>query len=121
MVVLDHGTLGYITFGLMSFSMLSGAFIFLSKKRQFWIKVHLLVSILAYIFMVWTIWVVGWKGEKKVKPSLLCKRWNRVSCLELGSEESPCLVGYPNEAQHYRDFLKDANHSCQSGTALQSE
>ncbi|MCO6040317.1 hypothetical protein [Thermococcus alcaliphilus] len=58
MVVLDHYTLGYITFGLMSLSMLSGAFILLSKKRQFWIKVHILVSVLAYLFMVWTIWVV---------------------------------------------------------------
>ncbi|ALV62949.1 hypothetical protein ADU37_CDS12500 [Thermococcus sp. 2319x1] len=58
MVVLDHYTLGYIAFGLMSLSMLSGAFILLSKKRQFWIKVHILVSVLAYIFMVWTIWVV---------------------------------------------------------------
>ncbi|MCA6214611.1 MAG: hypothetical protein PWP49_1513 [Thermococcaceae archaeon] len=58
MVVLDHGILGYITFALMNLSMLSGAFIFLSKKRQFWIKIHLFVSVLAYIFMVWTIWVV---------------------------------------------------------------
>ncbi|AAL80675.1 hypothetical protein PFDSM3638_02765 [Pyrococcus furiosus DSM 3638] len=58
MVSFDHATLGYITFVLMNFSMLSGAFIFLSKKKQHWIKVHLLVSILTYIFMVWTIWVV---------------------------------------------------------------
>ncbi|HHI00993.1 hypothetical protein NF865_08520 [Thermococcus aggregans] len=58
MVTLDHYTLGYVTFGLMTLSMLSGAFIFLSKKRQLWIKIHVLISILAYLFMVWTIWVV---------------------------------------------------------------
>lgn len=58
MVVLDHYTLGYITFGLMNLSMLSGAFILLSKKKQLWIKIHVLMSILAYLFMVWTIWVV---------------------------------------------------------------
>ena len=58
MVTLDHYTLGYIAFGLMTLSMLSGAFIFLSKKRELWIKIHVLISILAYLFMVWTIWVV---------------------------------------------------------------
>lgn len=58
MVVLDHYTLGYITFGLMSLSMLSGAFIFLSKRRETWVKVHIVLSILAYLFMVWTIWIV---------------------------------------------------------------
>ena len=58
MVVLDHYTLGYITFGLMNLSMLSGAFISLSKKKGLWTKFHILISILAYILMVWTIWVV---------------------------------------------------------------
>jgi len=58
MVVIDHHTLGYLTFAFMSLSMLSGAFIFLSKKREAWIKVHILLSILAYILMVLTIWYV---------------------------------------------------------------
>ncbi len=58
MVVLDHYTLGYITFGLMNLSMLSGAFISLSKKKGLWTKLHILISILSYILMVWTIWVV---------------------------------------------------------------
>ncbi|MDI3474514.1 MAG: hypothetical protein PWQ79_1534 [Thermococcaceae archaeon] len=58
MVVLDHNTLGYITLALMNLSMLTGAFVFLLKKKGLWLKAHAVVSILAYIFMVWTIWVV---------------------------------------------------------------
>ncbi|AIF68689.1 membrane protein [Palaeococcus pacificus DY20341] len=58
MVVIDHYTLGYLTFAFMSLSMLSGAFIFLSKKREAWVKVHIILSILAYILMVLTIWYV---------------------------------------------------------------
>jgi len=58
MVSLDHYTLGYLSFALMSLAMLSGAMIFLSKRRELWIKVHILVSILAYIAMFLTIWLV---------------------------------------------------------------
>ncbi|MCD6373810.1 MAG: hypothetical protein J7L37_09780 [Thermococcus sp.] len=58
MVNLDHTTLGWISFGFMNLSMLSGAFIFLSKKRGFWLKAHVVLSILAYLFMMWAIWVV---------------------------------------------------------------
>ncbi|WP_167906712.1 MULTISPECIES: hypothetical protein [Thermococcus] len=56
--MIDHGTLGYMAFALMNFAMLSGALIFLSKRRDFWIKLHIVISIIAYILMVLTIWVV---------------------------------------------------------------
>ncbi|NJE05094.1 hypothetical protein E3E36_02805 [Thermococcus sp. M36] len=58
MVSLDHYTLGYLTFAFMGLSMLSGALIFLTKRRDFWIKVHVVISIIAYIAMFLTIWVV---------------------------------------------------------------
>ncbi|WP_297070485.1 hypothetical protein [Thermococcus sp.] len=58
MLALDHYTLGYLTFTFMTLSMLSGALILLSKKNRFWIKVHITMSVIAYILVVWTIWVV---------------------------------------------------------------
>ncbi|WP_297438136.1 hypothetical protein [Thermococcus sp.] len=58
MVVLSHNTIGYLTFAVMTLSMLSGALILLSKRRGLWIKVHILLSVVAYILMVWTIWIV---------------------------------------------------------------
>ncbi|MBO8174202.1 MAG: hypothetical protein H0Z18_02965 [Thermococcus sp.] len=58
MVILDHGTLGYLTFAFMSFTMLSGAFIFLKKNRDLWIKIHIILSIITYILMVLTILLV---------------------------------------------------------------
>ncbi|ASJ08115.1 hypothetical protein A3L11_02285 [Thermococcus siculi] len=58
MVSLDHYTLGYLSFALMSLAMLSGALIFLSKRRDLWIKVHILISIVAYLIMFLTIWLV---------------------------------------------------------------
>ena len=58
MVSLDHNTLGYLTFAFMSLAMLSGAFILISKRRASWVKVHVVVSIIAYILMFLTIWLV---------------------------------------------------------------
>ncbi len=58
MVSFDHYTLGYLSFALMSLAMLSGAFIFISKRRDAWIKVHVVISIIAYILMFLTIWLV---------------------------------------------------------------
>ena len=59
MIVIDHNTLGYLTFAFMSLTMLSGAFIFLSKKRSdFWMKLHVILSIVTYILMVATILLV---------------------------------------------------------------
>ncbi|WP_457750551.1 hypothetical protein [Thermococcus sp.] len=56
--MIDHYTLGYLTFAFMSLTMLSGAFIFLSKRKSLWIKVHIVLSIIAYLLMVLTIWIV---------------------------------------------------------------
>ncbi|WP_297092893.1 hypothetical protein [Thermococcus sp.] len=58
MVSFDHYTLGYLSFAFMSLAMLSGAFIFISKRRDAWIKVHVVISIIAYILMFLTIWLV---------------------------------------------------------------
>ncbi|QDA30388.1 hypothetical protein FH039_00420 [Thermococcus indicus] len=58
MVSLDHYTLGYLSFALMSLAMLSGALIFLSKRREAWIKVHIVISVIAYFLMFLTIWLV---------------------------------------------------------------
>ncbi len=58
MVSLDHYTLGYLTFAFMSLSMLSGAMIFLSKRRDLWIKLHVVISVIAYLLMFLTIWLV---------------------------------------------------------------
>ncbi|HIP75360.1 MAG TPA: hypothetical protein EYH24_01650 [Thermococcus paralvinellae] len=58
MVALDHYTLGYLTFVFMNFTMLSGAFIFLSKKKNPWIKIHTILAIITYILMVITILIV---------------------------------------------------------------
>ncbi|ASJ13444.1 hypothetical protein [Thermococcus thioreducens] len=58
MVSFDHYTLGYLSFALMSLAMLSGAFIFISKRRDFWIKFHVVVSVIGYILMFLTIWLV---------------------------------------------------------------
>jgi len=57
-VSLDHYTLGYLTFAFMSLSMLSGAMIFLSKRRDLWIKLHVAISVIAYLLMFLTIWLV---------------------------------------------------------------
>ncbi|WP_167899720.1 hypothetical protein [Thermococcus sp. LS1] len=56
--MIDHHTLGYLTFALMSLTMLSGAFIFLSERRDFWIKVHIVLSVATYLIMVILIWFV---------------------------------------------------------------
>jgi|Deesub1362B_J571_1020462.scaffolds.fasta_scaffold00012_165 cytochrome b561 len=59
MVTLDHYLLGYLTFAFMNLTMLSGAFIYLSKKnKESWIKIHIALGIITYILMVWTIWIV---------------------------------------------------------------
>ncbi|ASJ15126.1 hypothetical protein [Thermococcus radiotolerans] len=58
MVSLDHYTLGYAAFALMSLAMLSGALIFLSKRRETWIRVHIVISVIAYIIMFLAIWLV---------------------------------------------------------------
>lgn len=58
---LDHNTLGWITFGLMTLSMLSGAFIFLNRKNsRIWTLIHVIISILAYVAMFLTLWAVRW-------------------------------------------------------------
>jgi uncharacterized membrane protein len=57
-VSLDHYTLGYASFALMSLAMLSGAMIFLSKRRDVWIKVHIVISVMAYLVMFLAIWLV---------------------------------------------------------------
>ena len=56
--MIDHYTLGYMTFVFMSLTMLSGAAILLSKRKSLWIKVHIVLSIMAYLLMVLTIWAV---------------------------------------------------------------
>ena len=56
--MIDHYTLGYLTFVFMSLTMLSGAAILLSKRKSLWIKVHIVLSIMAYLLMVLTIWAV---------------------------------------------------------------
>ncbi|ADT84443.1 membrane protein [Thermococcus barophilus] len=59
MVGFDHYTLGYLTFAFMSLTMLSGAFIFLNKnKKSFWVKMHIVLSVITYILMVLTILLV---------------------------------------------------------------
>ncbi|CAD5245255.1 hypothetical protein [Thermococcus camini] len=58
MVSFDHYTLGYAAFALMSLAMVSGAFIFLSKRRDAWIRIHIAISIIAYIVMFLSIWLV---------------------------------------------------------------
>ncbi len=56
--MIDHHTLGYLAFAFMSLTMLSGAFIFLSKRKSLWITAHIVLSIIAYLLMVLTIWLV---------------------------------------------------------------
>ncbi len=57
--MIDHHTLGYLAFILMSLTMLSGAFIFLSKKKtNLWIAFHIILSIIMYVVMVILIWLV---------------------------------------------------------------
>ncbi|WP_167731292.1 hypothetical protein [Thermococcus sp. GR6] len=56
--MIDHHTLGYLTFALISLTMLSGAFIFLSERKNFWIKVHVVLSVVTYLIMVILIWFV---------------------------------------------------------------
>ncbi|NJE61936.1 LPXTG cell wall anchor domain-containing protein [Thermococcus sp. 21S7] len=58
MVSFDHYTLGYLSFALMGLAMLSGALIFLSKRRETWIKAHIVISVIAYIIMFLSIWLV---------------------------------------------------------------
>ncbi|ASJ02670.1 hypothetical protein A3L09_05055 [Thermococcus profundus] len=56
---LDHHTLGWLTFTLMSAAMLSGALIFLNGRRSgLWTKVHIILSVLTYILMFLVIWSV---------------------------------------------------------------
>ncbi|GEM_PF-782733 len=59
MVGFDHCTIGYLTFAFMNLTMLSGAFIFLNRNRKnFWIKMHIILSIITYLLMVFTILLV---------------------------------------------------------------
>jgi len=56
--MIDHCTLGYLTFVFMNFTMLSGALIFLGRRRKFWTYVHVALAVITYILMTLTIWVV---------------------------------------------------------------
>ncbi|ACJ17087.1 hypothetical membrane protein, conserved [Thermococcus onnurineus NA1] len=56
--MIDHHTLGYLTFALISLTMLSGAFIFLLERKNFWIKVHVVLSVVTYLIIVILIWFV---------------------------------------------------------------
>ncbi|WP_297508333.1 hypothetical protein [Thermococcus sp.] len=58
MVSLDHNTFGYLTFAFITLSVLSGAMILLSPRRSLWIKLHAILSVLAYILMFITLWLV---------------------------------------------------------------
>jgi len=58
MVNLDHNTFGYLPFALMTLSVLSGAMIFLSSRKGLWIKLHAILSVIAYILMFITLWLV---------------------------------------------------------------
>ncbi len=56
---LGHGTLGYLSFGLMSLAMASGALMLLvGRYRKQLLLLHLSSSILAYVCMFLAIWVV---------------------------------------------------------------
>jgi len=56
---IDHGTLGYISFGFMSLAMISGAFLLLLKRyKHLVLLLHLFSSLAAYISMLLTIWIV---------------------------------------------------------------
>ncbi|WP_048146513.1 hypothetical protein [Pyrococcus abyssi] len=57
--MIDHYFLGYLTFIMMNLTMLSGALIFLSKKRQrLLIYIHAILAILTYLLMTLTILIV---------------------------------------------------------------
>ncbi|AFK21825.1 hypothetical protein [Pyrococcus sp. ST04] len=57
--MIDHYNLGYLTFAFMNLTMLSGALIFLAKKRKkFWTYAHIILAIITYVLMTLTIWVV---------------------------------------------------------------
>ncbi|WP_297497994.1 hypothetical protein [Thermococcus sp.] len=58
MVSFDHCTFGYITFAFMTLSVLSGAMILLSPRRGLWIKLHAVLSVVTYILMFITLWIV---------------------------------------------------------------
>ncbi len=59
MVLLDHCLLGYVSFGLFTLTMFSGAMIFLSKERkELWIKFHVVSSLVAYIMAFIAVWIV---------------------------------------------------------------
>jgi len=58
MVLLDHCLLGYASFALFTLSMLSGAMIFLSKRRDLWIKLHVVLSLIAYTLAFLAVWMV---------------------------------------------------------------
>ncbi|WP_456365138.1 hypothetical protein [Thermococcus sp.] len=54
---LDHHTLGLLTFAAMTLAVFTGAMIFLSRRKA-WLMLHVLLSIIAYILMFLTLWVV---------------------------------------------------------------
>jgi len=57
--VIDHHTLGYAVFILMNLTMLSGALIFLEKRRnRLWIALHIILAVVTYLLMVFLIWLV---------------------------------------------------------------
>ncbi|AMM53061.1 hypothetical protein [Pyrococcus kukulkanii] len=56
--MIDHYTLGYLTFAFMNLTMLSGALIFLGRKKKFWTYTHVALAVITYILMTLTIWVV---------------------------------------------------------------
>ncbi|MBP1911333.1 hypothetical protein [Thermococcus stetteri] len=56
--MIDHNTLGYLTFTFMTLSMLSGAMILVGKRKRVWINLHAVLSVITYLLMFATIWLV---------------------------------------------------------------
>jgi len=56
--MIDHNTFGYLTFAFMTLSVLSGAAIFLSRRKAFWTRVHVVLGLITYLLMFITLWLV---------------------------------------------------------------
>jgi len=57
--MVDHNTLGYLSFALMTLTLATGALYFLSPKwKRHLLYLHVILGILTYIAMFLAIWLV---------------------------------------------------------------
>ncbi|WP_457742881.1 hypothetical protein [Thermococcus sp.] len=59
MVSFDHNTLGYLSFALMTLTLLTGALYFLSMRwKKGLLYLHVILGLLTYVVMFLAIWLV---------------------------------------------------------------